>query len=138
MVLLTVTPAAGTAIEEYVKLRRSNAESAEESEEWLRTLSETQVGSQIDHGDLLRISKFLVGNCRENDKTTTAKEWRLETLLRGASIYQPPPPPKPEPVRHIISCGGSQWTDFSKDTSIQSIDGAFTQGRRAAPIRAHG
>lgn len=101
MVLLTLTPAAKNAVEEYCESKRSPNEDDDENEleVKLEKLSKLEAGSPIDHHDLTEVSNFLVQQSRdENDGNGVAREWRLDTLLRGAIVYQPPPPPKPEPV----------------------------------------
>ncbi|KAF2174103.1 hypothetical protein M409DRAFT_16376 [Zasmidium cellare ATCC 36951] len=92
MVQLTVTAAGKAAVEEYCRLKTADGEG--EGNERLETLSKTDLGSPVDHHELVGISKYLVGKHR--DSSEVAKEWRLETLLKGAVVYQPPPPPKPE------------------------------------------
>ncbi|CAK4031721.1 related to ATP-dependent RNA helicase chl1 [Lecanosticta acicola] len=96
MLRLTVTLAAKVAIDEYLRLRREQSGSFTPSTpEKDDRLSHAAVGSPIDHHDLIDVSKFLVQNGKTDD---AAKEWRLDTLLKGAAVYQPPPPPRPEPT----------------------------------------
>lgn len=96
MVQLTVTPAAKAAIEEYSRRQRAPpADSTPQDSERLEKVSHAAVGTPIDHQDLVDISRYLVENSNEDE---IAREWRLDTLLKGATVYQPPPPPKPEPV----------------------------------------
>ncbi|EME80860.1 uncharacterized protein MYCFIDRAFT_101139, partial [Pseudocercospora fijiensis CIRAD86] len=59
-------------------------------------LSKAEIGSPIEHQELIDVSKYLVSHGRCDGRI--AKEWRLDTLLRGACVYRPPPPPKPEPT----------------------------------------
>jgi len=49
------------------------------------------IGKPISHGQILDTWKTL--------KASGHTEFKLEDMLRGATIYVPPPPPKPEPVR---------------------------------------
>jgi hypothetical protein len=90
MVLLTVTEAAKRAIDEYCRT------SEEKADDFKGSLAKLEVDSPIEHQHLIDISRYLVKHRAELSEV--AKEWRLETLLRGAAVYQPPPPAKPEPV----------------------------------------
>lgn len=97
MVLLTVTPANKAAITEYCKLK-AVADDTESNEKWEK-LAEAELGGPVDHNDLVDISKFLVMHGHKDDQRAVRREWRLDALLKGSNVYQPPPPPKPEPVR---------------------------------------
>lgn len=100
MVLLTVTPAAKAAIKEYCKLRKDSQDCEyDELGAKLSELSSAEIGSPIDHNDLIELSTFLLRNTRNDDETRVAKGWRLDSLLKGANVFQAPPAPKPEPVR---------------------------------------
>jgi TMEM199 family protein len=102
MVQLTLTAAGKAAIAQYLRLRK---ETGNRGDETLTSdhLSDLETGSPIDHAGLIKISQYLVQHSR-NAKDSLGKEWRLDTLLKGANVYQKPPPPKPEPVRfHRIS-----------------------------------
>jgi hypothetical protein len=95
MVLLTLTAAGKAAVDEYCKPHKLG----DQSDERLERLSAIELGSPIDHNDLIDISRFLVQRSRnDQDGETPAKQWCLDTLLKGATVYQPPPAPKPEPV----------------------------------------
>lgn len=98
MVRLTVTSASYAAIQEYCRvITESTDDEANSLEE--EKLSQLQIGSPIEHEDLIEISKCLVDRCRQQEnRDEVATQWRLEILLKGANVYQPPPPPKPEPV----------------------------------------
>lgn len=97
MVLLTLTPTARAAVDDYVKLRLPSGEAAdEELDERITLLSKTAVGSPVEHQDIVDISRHLLEKHRQAGDI--AREWRLDSLLRGATVYQPAPPPKPEPV----------------------------------------
>lgn len=99
MVLLTTTPAAHTAVQEYCSLSEEWDEvEAGEVEERLWKLLQVEIESPIDHSDLVDISKFLVKRVRQNDGNAIATKWRLDTLLKGSIVYQPPPPSKTEPA----------------------------------------
>ena len=105
MVLLTLTTAAYAAVKEYCRLQSSDAESVNDTETKARSgrLSQLELGSPVEHSDLIEISKSLVEHKRRQSPGDPAKEWRLDSLLRGAEVYQPPPPPKPEPVSNLRS-----------------------------------
>ncbi|KAK3695938.1 hypothetical protein LTR37_018233 [Vermiconidia calcicola] len=99
MVLLTVTDAANAAVAEYCRLNKNSAEDrSEDAERKLEGLSKIETGNAIDHNDLIEVSAFLVKQGRRTDSNAVVKEWRLDTLLKGANVYQAPPPPKPEPT----------------------------------------
>lgn len=94
MVLLTITPAAKAALSEYCERQKDVDEGySDEAKERREKLSTAEIGSPIEHHELVEASRFLVQNSQG-----VAQKWRLDTLLKGANIYQPPPPPKPEPV----------------------------------------
>ncbi|KAK2928945.1 ATPase, vacuolar ER assembly factor, Vma12 [Fusarium oxysporum f. sp. vasinfectum] len=54
------------------------------------TLDDPKLGNPISHGQIVDLWKQLKAQGNSN--------FTLEQLLRGASVYIPPPPPKPEPV----------------------------------------
>ncbi|KAI0389931.1 endoplasmic reticulum-based factor for assembly of V-ATPase-domain-containing protein [Xylariaceae sp. FL0594] len=54
------------------------------------SIEDPKVGKPISHGQILDTWKSL----RARGHT----EFRLENMLRGATVYVPPPPPKPEPT----------------------------------------
>jgi len=116
MVQVTVTPEAEKAIKEYCRQKR-DLEGGEEMIEVpeLESLRKVATGAPIDHHDLLKISDYLVQRTKsQNDGgyAETAKAWRLDTLLKGANIYQAPPSPKKEPVR-VLSREGRFITNSS-------------------------
>ena len=98
MVLLTVTPATKAAAEEYCRVRMSHHDGGDSEDDKIVKLSNIEIGSPLDHNDLSDISRFLVDFNRQDNDNGVANEWRLDTLLKGANVYQPPPPPKPEQV----------------------------------------
>ena len=113
MVLLTLTPAAKAATEEYCKLRKCEREDDAEVKERLEKLSKLELGNPIDHNDLIYISGLLVQRSRDEDgENAVAKEWRLDTLLKGALVYQPPSPPKPEHVSFTSLKSNLSGNDF--------------------------
>ena len=92
MVLLTITPAAKAALVEYCRRQKDVDEGySDEAKERCEKLSTAEIGNPIEHHELVDISKYLL-----QETSGAAKEWRLDTLLKGANVYQPPPPPKPE------------------------------------------
>jgi len=97
MVKLTVTAAAKAALEEYRARKRGGNDTLDgDDEARLQEVSTIDLGSPIEHHDLIEVSKYLVQSSQDHD--VVAKQWRLDTLLKGAMVYQAPPPPKPEPV----------------------------------------
>lgn len=89
MVLLTLTPAATSAVELYNQLsdQKDDVPSSDPS------LSEPTVGAPVSHAQLIQVARFL----RES-RLPNKNDFRLDTLLKGANIYVPPPKPKPQPV----------------------------------------
>ena len=95
MVSLTLTTAGKAAVDEYCRLHKLG----DQSDEKLERLSAIELGSPIDHNDLIDISRSLVQKSHKGqDGEISIKQWRLDTLLKGATVYRPPPAPKPEPV----------------------------------------
>jgi hypothetical protein len=95
MVLLKTTPPLKAAADEYLRLH-AGSEKSEPLQQQLERLEKAELDGPIEHSDVINISKGLVKQCQDSD--TSAKNWRLDTLLKGTTVYQPPPPPKPEPV----------------------------------------
>ncbi|KAI4715805.1 hypothetical protein E4T48_08003 [Aureobasidium sp. EXF-10727] len=89
MVLLTLTPVAKSAVELYNKL--SNQEQDDPSSD--PYLSEPIVGAPVSHAQLIQVARFL----RESH-LPNKNDFCLDTLLKGANIYVPPPKPKPQPT----------------------------------------
>lgn len=97
MVLLTITAAAEAALSDYCERQKDVDEGySDEAKERREKLSTAEIGSAIEHHELVEVSRFLV-QAAQGDTELTQK-WRLDTLLKGANVYQAPPPPKPEPV----------------------------------------
>jgi hypothetical protein len=96
MVLLTITSTAKHALEEHI---RQDGEAMEDLDlrKRLENFGKADTGNSIEHSDLIRISKYFRYRQRSNGKVT-ARESRLDALLRAATVYQSPPPPRPEPV----------------------------------------
>lgn len=96
MVLLTITSAAKSAIELYNKLnQKSTCQSLNEA-----PLADSQVGDPVSHAQLIEIARSLKEQYGKNDSIKRSKDaqFDLETLLKGARIYTPPPKPKQAPV----------------------------------------
>jgi hypothetical protein len=93
MVLLTTTEAAKAAIDDYLA---SHADDQEDDslQQRLERLGKVSLDGPVEHVDLIAISK----SAREDENATKSRQCRLDTLLKGATVYQLPPPPKPEPV----------------------------------------
>jgi hypothetical protein len=103
MVLLTMTP---SIVEGLSKWKPSTGDTelpgdatpAEQHGE--PTLDEPAVGKPISHGQVVDLWKKL--------QQADEKGYTLESLLCGARVYVPLPPPKPEPVRtyfaYSITC----------------------------------
>jgi hypothetical protein len=86
MVLLTLTSAAKSAVELYNQ--HSHDASLEDA-----SLSEPVIGGPISHAQLITVARFL-----RDTHAPSNDDFRLDILLKGASIYVPPPKPKPQPV----------------------------------------
>lgn len=99
MVLLTMTAAVVAVVELYLENNPVESNQKEPS------LEAPQMGNPISHGQLVDISKYL----KSNPEKVEGREiegrqlpTHLGELLKGCSIYRPPPKPKPEPVRQSI------------------------------------
>jgi hypothetical protein len=107
MVLLTLTPAATSAVELYNQLsdQKDDALSSDPP------LSEPNVGAPVSHAQLIQVARFL----RES-QLPNKNDFRLDTLLKGANIYMPPPKPKPQPVCTHSTTPSSQlhFTDTTR------------------------
>ncbi|KAK6436242.1 hypothetical protein LTR95_007570 [Oleoguttula sp. CCFEE 5521] len=96
MVLLAVTVKAREALDEYAR-SCAVADQDDDGKARLDRLKNVDIGSSIEHSDLIEVSRYLIKTQRDaSDKV--ARGWRLDELLKGASVYRPPPPPKPEPT----------------------------------------
>lgn len=91
MVLLTMTP----SIVEGLGRLPKDALDALHSE--AAPLDEPAVGKPIAHSQIVDLHRSL------KSSSDAAMTISLEQLLRGSSVYNPPPPPKPEPVRPLVS-----------------------------------
>lgn len=99
MVLLTLTSNAKAAIEYCDGLRNSGKVDDDDFDRLLDRLSALATGSPVEHEDLIRLSTCLSSRAHKNGEND--RQWRLDNLLKGASVYQPPPPAKTEPVRRL-------------------------------------
>jgi hypothetical protein len=91
MVLLTMT----ASMVEALKRLQSSANISDMSQynEAEVQLSKPEIGKPISHGQVLDISVKL--------KELRIPSYRLDVLLQGSRVYNPPPLPKPEPVRLV-------------------------------------
>jgi hypothetical protein len=96
MVLLTITSTAKHALDEVVGLH-GEAIVDLDLRKRLESFRKADIGNPIEHSDLIETSRYIRQRQCSGSKVT-AKEWRLDTLLKAATVYQPPLPPKPEPV----------------------------------------
>lgn len=92
--LLTMTPAMVAAVQEYNELLLPQEDTSPSTEP---SLADPAAGKPISHSQILDIQKKL----KSSSKSHTSPH--LDDLLRGASIYTPPPKPKIEPVCEMIS-----------------------------------
>ncbi|CCC05354.1 hypothetical protein SMACR_08722 [Sordaria macrospora] len=83
MVLLTVTP---SILEALQRVEDAPSKLQRDGEP---LLSDVDIGAPISHGQIVDLWNLL--------KADDHKEYNLEILLRGSSVYMPPPPLKPEP-----------------------------------------
>lgn len=94
MVLLTMSPAIAEAIQRIQNLRGQDVPQLLEEQASRGasepSLSSPAVGRPISHGQVISLSQEL--------KRLAISPSNLDVLLRGARIYVPRPPPKPEPV----------------------------------------
>lgn len=80
------------------------------------SLADPTPGNPISHGQIIATWRQL--RAQGHDQYT------LEGLLRGATVYVPPPPPKPEPVCSVTPIAGgflsSQRTQLIPRTHLQT------------------
>jgi len=104
MVLLTITPAAKTAIDLYNALREDEHAIPQKPEE--PSLAEPAVDDPVTHGQLIAIAHFLQERGQKLPDLPTAcktEPARLDLLLKGSKIYTPPPKPKPESSSEYVA-----------------------------------
>jgi len=97
MVLLTITPTAKSAIEVYNQLEHKPAGTDDEP-----SLDDPQVGHPITHGQLIDVVRTLEMRHGEAQRTTNGIVG-LEDVLRGSTVYVPPPKSKPEPSPEYVA-----------------------------------
>lgn len=103
MVLLTVTRSSKAAISHVANLRSSKTgDDGDEAGHQLplERLCGLEIGSPIDHDALIKLSSYL--RRQDPEFGDDGHDWRIDCLLKGASVYQPPPPAKVEPVCILI------------------------------------
>ncbi|KAI7242208.1 hypothetical protein KC330_g133 [Hortaea werneckii] len=104
MVLLTVTPTAKVVIEEYcAKPQHGQQDDQPGSDLDVQALSQLQVGSPIEHHQLVTLSQVLVRRGKVSGHEAGGDRYRLDNILRGAKLYRPPPLPKKEPVSDVVT-----------------------------------
>lgn len=93
MVLLTITPATCHALGFRARLQGDTTSAVVGEPD----LSHPVEGDPISHSQLVDLSSYLKSHESElkNEQDVSAD---LETLLKGARIYAPPPAPKPAKV----------------------------------------
>ena len=115
MVLLTVTSRIVIALETIPPSQRTE----------LNLPVSARVGESISHEELLRLSKHLQHDAtyRESLSTVQSPSTVLNTLLRGTTVYIPPPPKKPEPVRqhHPSSYKRCALTSSDMSAHIETV-----------------
>lgn len=90
MVVLTMTPSIVEGLQIWNGLSRQQQEKLRsQSDE--PSLEGPAIGNPISHGQIIDLWAIL----RDSGK----REYSLESLLRGSTVYVSPPPPKPQPVR---------------------------------------
>lgn len=87
MVLLTMTTSIVEAMKHTNFIALTEEKPAVEGDP---SLGEPAIGKPISHSQIVNLWKDL----RKQDGT----KYSLESLLRGSTVYIPPPLPKPEPV----------------------------------------
>ncbi|KAK7422798.1 hypothetical protein QQX98_001359 [Neonectria punicea] len=97
MVLLTMTP---SIVEALANVESPNRQPARTDDERVPSpqasadepsLDDPKIGNPISHSQIVDLRKQI--------KAQSDSAPSLEQLLRGAHIYAPPPPPRPEPTR---------------------------------------
>jgi hypothetical protein len=108
MVLLTLTPAAKSAIQDYCESASRSDDAAKDTHRWEQLFS-ADIGTPIDHHDLVIVSNYFATHNADGINGSQSQARRLDVLLRGATVYQPPPPSKPEPVRKTTFVPQGFW-----------------------------
>lgn len=89
MVLLTLTPAAKSAVELYNQLPDEKYDEPPNDP----SLSEPTIGAPVSHAQLIQVAR-----CLRESHLPNKNDFRLDALLKGANLYVPPPKPRPQPV----------------------------------------
>ena len=89
-------------------------------------LPTVSVGAPISHDDLIALARYY-RNTAEADGERNP--YTLDTLLRGTSVYVPPPPPKPEPV-------GSHDPIWSCVFKLTGLDPRISRTQEISPVSA--
>lgn len=137
MVLLTVTPAAKAAIARRCALGRSDTNVVDDDFACrLDDLATVDVGGPVEHEALSRVSKDLISHDWEDGQDAVARQWRLDTLLAGARIYQPAPSAKPEPVstRIVLLTMSESVITLVIDCGVQGTHETSPRRRRAPRV----
>lgn len=95
MVLLTITPSIAEALKKRTEAAGDSAKE-EELPDGEPNLENPSVGDPISHGQIIDLWRNL--------RSYGHRDFRLESLLRGAKVYVSPPPPKAEPVGRLFVC----------------------------------
>lgn len=82
------------------------------------SLSNPQIGNLISHGQVIDLWK--------ETESQNLRSYSLENLLKGSRVYNPPPPPKPEPV-------GSHYDQRSSLSIYILLIGTFTRPPNTKP-----
>ena len=95
------------------------------------SLLNPKLGNPISHGQVIDLSRKL--------KAQNLSPSNLDTLLRGARIYVPTRPPKPEQVSILLLVfqPQKQQAELSPDLRIQSPHGPSPPRRRRPLLRAN-
>ncbi|KAF2724334.1 DNA repair helicase [Polychaeton citri CBS 116435] len=96
MVLLVITPLAHEAIRICRDAVRKREETVRSQDSLPSRIFEGVLGNTVEHHNLIELSRLIKGNLALEEGLK--RKCRLDALLKGASIYQAPPPPKPEPT----------------------------------------
>ena len=96
MVLLAITPAAKSAIEQWYQLGLAPADAVEDEP----SLALPEIDGPVTHAQLLDVVRGLKAHhgSRTDVESTSTQRVTLEAVLRGARVYAAPPKPKPAPV----------------------------------------
>ncbi|KAF2878138.1 endoplasmic reticulum-based factor for assembly of V-ATPase-domain-containing protein [Massariosphaeria phaeospora] len=93
-----MTPAAARAIAEAARIAEPELLKLQLASE--PSLDAPKPGNPISHGQLIDVSRLLKkhANKLESHDGDASVDYRLDTLLKGSQVYNPPPPQKKEPT----------------------------------------